>query len=217
MANNPGESWGNPFEESKNSPGGNPFEESKNSSEEAPSEEAPSWSDDKPDKTPLLATENEDSKKGHKLFGFCCDTRRAVMIVNILSLIMFFAGIIAAAVPGRVSMGAQSDVVMVFNIAFTFVIFYGAWKWSYMCVLIGLLWEVFILVFWIVSASSAVKNTDWSAEPAGAKSSTMAFVVLSILWQFVVIYAEVMFAWESKKGIMTPETYAREEQSIICV
>ena len=52
-------------------------------------ESAPSWS--RPDATPLLEENCEDEKKGHKFFGFCCDTRRATIIVNILSLILFIA------------------------------------------------------------------------------------------------------------------------------
>jgi len=52
-------------------------------------ESAPSWS--QPDATPLLEENYGDEKKGHKFFGFCCDSRRATIIVNILSLILFIA------------------------------------------------------------------------------------------------------------------------------
>lgn len=53
--------------------------------------------------------------------------------------------------------------------------------------------------------------------PEDAKASTVAFVVISIIWQFIVIYAEAIFVWESKSGIMTPDTYVKEEQSCCCV
>jgi len=52
-------------------------------------ESAPSWS--QPDATPLLEENYGDEKKGHSFFGFCCDSRRATIIVNILSLILFIA------------------------------------------------------------------------------------------------------------------------------
>ena len=52
-------------------------------------ESAPSWS--RPDATPLLEENYGDEKKGHSFFGFCCDSRRATIIVNILSLIFFIA------------------------------------------------------------------------------------------------------------------------------
>ena len=53
-------------------------------------ESAPSWS--QPDATPLLEENyGVDEKKGHSFFGFCCDSRRATIIVNILSLILFIA------------------------------------------------------------------------------------------------------------------------------
>jgi len=178
-------------------------------------ESAPSWS--QPDATPLLEENYGDEKKGHSFFGFCCDSRRATIIVNILSLILFIACLLAALLPGRITMDGQNVVAMIFNLFFTCVIIYGAYKWVYTFVLIGLLWEVFILIFWIVGASSSIKGTDWSHESSNAKSSTIAFVVISIIWQFIVIYAEVIFVWECKRGIMTAETYTREEQSCFCV
>ena len=67
------------------------------------------------------------------------------------------------------------------------------------------------------SFQSSISGTDWSQQSSNAKSSTIAFVVISIIWQFIVIYAEVIFVYECKRGIMTAETYAREEQSCFCV
>ena len=67
------------------------------------------------------------------------------------------------------------------------------------------------------SFQSSIKGTDWSQESSNSRSSTIAFVVISIIWQFIVIYAEVIFVWECKSGVMTAETYAREEQSCFCV
>ena len=66
-------------------------------------------------------------------------------------------------------------------------------------------------------SKSSIKGTDWSHESSNSRSSTIAFVVISIIWQFIVIYAEVIFVWECKSGVMTAETYAREEQSCFCV
>lgn len=194
----------------------NPFEVPEESIPKM-NDDAPEWSDDKPD-TPLLPTEEREvEKKGHKLFGFCCDSRRSVIIVNSLSLGIFICGLIAAVVPGSITVSAQNIVVMVFNMLFTIVIIGGALKLNQTAVFIGLLWEVFIMCFWITGASSTIESFDWSKESPGAKQSTVAFLVITILWQFINIYAEVVFVYESKQGIMTPETYKREEQSCCCV
>ena len=180
-------------------------------------DDAPEWSDDKPE-TPLLPVEEkEEEKKGHKFFGCCCDSRRAVVIVNALSLVLFICGLIAAIVPGSITVGAQNIVAMIFNILFTLVIICGAMKFNQTAVYVGLLWEVFIISFWTTGASSTIASHDWSKEFPGARESTVAFVVIGIMWQFVNIYAEALFVYESQHVIMTPETYRREEQSICCV
>jgi len=180
-------------------------------------DDAPEWSDDKPD-TPLLPVEErEEEKKGHKFFGFCCDSRRACIIVNSLSLILFICGLIAAVAPGSITVSAQNIVAMIFNMLFTVVIIGGALKFNQTVIFIGLLWEVFIMCFWITGASRTIESFDWNKEFPGAKQSTVAFVVITILWQFVNIYAEVVFVYESMQGVMTPETYKREEQSCCCV
>ncbi len=180
-------------------------------------DDEPEWSDDKPD-TPLLpAEEKGEEKKGHRLFGFCCDSRRAVILVNSLSLILYICGLIAAVVPGSITCSAQNIVAMLFNILFTVVIIFGAMKFIQATVLVGLLWELFIICFWITGATAAIEGFDWSQQAPEARASTITFVVISIIWQFVNCYAEVVFVYEMWQGIMTPETYKREEQSCCCV
>ena len=180
-------------------------------------DDEPEWSDDKPD-TPLLPDEEKgEEKKGHKFFYFCCDSRRAVIIVNALSLILYICGLIAAVVPGSITCSAQNIVAMLFNILFTVVIIFGAMKFIQATVLVGLLWELFIICFWITGATAAIEGFDWSQQAPGTRESTITFVVISIIWQFVNCYAEVVFVYEMWQGIMTPETYKREERSCCCV
>ena len=86
----------------------------------------PEWAEDTP-QTPLIE-DHGDEKRGHKFFGFCCDSRRAVVIVNILSLILFISCLLAALLPGRITMNGQNIVAMIFNLIFTCVIMYGMYK-----------------------------------------------------------------------------------------
>ena len=83
----------------------------------------PEWAEDTPQTT--LIEDHGDEKRGHKFFEFCCDSRRAVVIVNILSLILFISCLLAALLPGRITMNGQNIVAMIFNLIFTCVIIYG--------------------------------------------------------------------------------------------
>ena len=42
-------------------------------------------------------------------------------------------------------------------------------------------------------------------EPEGTQRGTKAFCVIAIIWEFVVLYAELVFVYELKKGILVPD------------
>lgn len=160
----------------------------------------------------------EVEKQGHVFFGFCCDTRRAVLVVNTINLVLEIIGLISAAVPNDgVKLDAQSITTMVFQPFFTIMVIYGSHAFNNPFVIIGLLWEVFILCFWIATASTAIAGHDWSSSP-GQKQETIAFVVLTILWELLfVIYADAAFVRDYLNGYMKTETYdIRERKSCCC-
>jgi len=171
--------------------------------EEAPStvEEAPSCSEDIPDdkETPLLPPETQgEEKTGSKLFFHLCGSRLALVVLTILSLIIYFSGFLAALASGYVSVSGQNVVAMVFNMLFALLILYGAFKHNSTVVLVALLWKVFIVIFGIVGTKSVFDQTDWSQEPAGTEKGTEAFIVISLVWEFLMIYAQVVFVCEVK-------------------
>lgn len=226
----------NPFEDGGGGPssgGTNPFDDDKGGPDESWAKSAvanggdgndvplltetgePAWADDKKDASAASGV----AKRGHIFFGYCCDSRRAVIITSLLDLVLHVVGFISAAVPDDgVTVSAPTVVTMVFQVFFTLVILYGGYKFVPLCVLIGLLWELFTLCYWIAASATTVRQYDWSAALPEQRGGTIAFIVISILWQvFFVIYAGAAFVWDSYKGYMDPTTYSvREKQSCFC-
>lgn len=172
------------------------------------SKEAPAWSEDTPETSLLSPDTQVVEHSGSPFFFHRCTSRVAVLVLNILSVVLYISGFVAALVSGNISVSGQNDVAMVFNILFTVLIFYGAFKSNWTVVLVGLLWSLFVVVFGIVGAKTAFDRTDWSQEPAGTQRGTEAFIVISLIWQFLVIYAEVVFVYEMKnmtEAVFEPE------------
>ena len=114
-----------------------------------------------PDEPEWASSMDNDAPKTQKhqghLFWYCCDTRRAVLIVNLINLFLQVCGLISAVVPGDgVSVDAQTTVTMAFQISFTCVVLYGAYTFNLSYITIGLLWEVYILSFWIATVSTEI-------------------------------------------------------------
>ena len=180
-------------------------DEAPTAAEEAPlttqEEDDPSWIEDKADdnETPLLPQDTQSVEKSGSIFYYhLCDSRLALIVMNVLSLILYICGFIAAMVSGHITVSGQNTVAMVFNILFTLLILYGVHINNWTIVLVLVLWEVFIVVFGIVGAVAAFKQKDWNQEPGGTQTGTEAFIVISIIWQFLMIYAEVVFVYETK-------------------
>lgn len=166
-------------------------------------EEAPSWSGDNPDdnETPLILPDTQGvEKSGSKFFFHLCTSRFALIVVNVLSLVLYVSGFVAALSSGYISVSGENVVAMVFNLLFTLLVLYGALTTNWTVVLVSMLWEVFIVIFGIVGATAAFDRTDWSQEPAGTERGTEAFIVCALVWQFLMVYAQVVFVCENRKN-----------------
>ena len=157
----------------------------------------PSFSEEKPDdiEAPLLPQVTQGVQTS-KFYCHRYSSRTILIRVSILSVIFYLSGFIAAMVDGHVDVTSRDAVTMVFNILFTLVILHGAFKSDPTIVLVGLLWELFVVVFGITAAAWTFARMDWSLQPAGTQKGTEAFVVIAIIWQFLVIFAEVVFIYE---------------------
>ena len=168
---------------------------------------APTWDD-----------EEKPPKEGHVYFFLCCDTRRASIVVNALFLFVLFVGFAVAAAPKTgLTLGATSWVTLIFTMMVSGMSIYGAVKLRVCPALIG--------VTSLPGHSRVGAGVDFELP---GKSLTIecrnpqlpdsiAFAAVSIVWQFLMIYAEGALLVDMKRGFMKPETYSvREEYSVCC-
>jgi len=175
---------------------------------------------DKKDSNPVSASKDDSdtewaagesdgntARKGHNFFFVCCDTRMATIIVNFLDLFLWFVGLVVAATPGGyISISATNYVTALFQVAFTAFSIYGAFKYLELWIGFTFLWDIYIVTYQITEAITF----DWSNDVIiEDKSSSIAFLTMAIIWQFIVIYAQGAFFYELQKGIIKQETYTK--------
>ncbi|KAL7493962.1 hypothetical protein ACHAWT_002748 [Skeletonema menzelii] len=167
------------------------------------------------DTTPLVDSGKEE-KIGHKYCGCCCDSRRAVLIFNIFNLIFALIAIFIV-VGTRSYIGAYWAFLIVGIIIISLTIA-GAALYNKWMVILGALWAVITLIKSFVKAArggSFLTITDVNGE---YYSYPIVDLIWAIIWQGLVLYADITFIVEVSKGIMSRETYKkREEQSCCCV
>ena len=151
-------------------------------------------------------------RKAHVCCGCCCDTRKAVFAVNIVSLCLYGLGLTSViGLAAAKNQGYDDDAVnqalnsvdgaqiglslgfMVVGMICNAVAIYGARNFQHYCVLVGGLWFVF----------EAVRSLVY-LDAAGAIMS--AFFT----------YPHAVFYSEIKKGIMSRENYPNERHCCDC-
>jgi nitrogen fixation-related uncharacterized protein len=145
--------------------------------------------------------------------GCCCDTRKAVFVINIVSICLYVLGVISIAALARASKQKQFDddavqaamnnidgVKIGFAIG-TYVVgmicngvaIYGAAYFNKIAIIVGGLWCVFEFV-----------------------RSVTFFDVGSAVMAAGFCYPHVVFYYEMKSGIMSRETYPQEMHCCEC-
>mmetsp|Transcript_18960 Transcript_18960/g.46959 ORF Transcript_18960/g.46959 Transcript_18960/m.46959 type:complete len:195 (+) Transcript_18960:1329-1913(+) len=189
---------------------------------------------------------HEQEKQGGKCCGGCCDYRRAVIVLCIISLVFSVIGIINPSLNQAyqdqeypeleqiVKDHSTNLLIMgIVHIIMTVIALVGAVIFNFFMVAIYVFWSILNLIISIVLQQQMVgelldwveKQTDdasWSASNQDELESSfntymiMNYVItaiLTLLW----VYPSVFLSVEIKKGIMTKETYPREEMSCCCV
>ncbi|KAL7499381.1 hypothetical protein ACHAWT_007396 [Skeletonema menzelii] len=165
------------------------------------------------DTTPLVDSEKEE-KIGHKFCGCCCDSKRAVLVFNSLNLIGYLI-LIVLILASRSNIGAFWAFYIVgigvFSLAIAGAALYNRWL-----VAPAALWAEISLVLTIVFS---LKGTDTVVVDGQVyQASPVVNIVLALIWQGLVAYANWTFVYEVNKGIMSSKTYKqREEHSCCCV
>jgi uncharacterized membrane protein YbjE (DUF340 family) len=177
----------------------------------------------------------DQEKKGAKCCGCCCDYRRAVIICNVLLLIFGIIGLVlylGSAVSSRNVDVDDDEVIGIVDDAYTIIAaLYGVSVVSAICGLVGgikyniplvsiqVLWLIVAFVVGIVLSVVAINDVNDQLELNGEEElnqpigSYIFSATITCLW----MYPHVGFIMEVKSGIMSLETYPREEYSCCCV
>ena len=164
-------------------------------------------------------------KLGHKCCGCCCDTKRAVIIIQLIfGIVLNCVGIALSlfAVGIRVDddpqleedlkkAGKTNAIINGVGIAIAVIVIFGANMYNIYLVLLGILWTITQTVVNILLTYQAYQDSSNNSYP-------VVSAIIPIIVSLMLIYPHAVFIFEVHSGVMSVETYAaREEQSCCCV
>ncbi|CAJ1934362.1 unnamed protein product [Cylindrotheca closterium] len=188
----------------------------------------------------------EQAKQGGRCCGGCCDYRRAVIVLCIISLIFTIIGLVNPALNRAFQSEAYPELEQIVNdhntsllaigivhIIMTVVALVGAIIFNFFMVALYVLWSILNLIISIVLQHQMFEELlDWvetqtddeawstnNQDELETAFNTYMIVnyVLTAIFTLLWVYPSVFLSVEIKKGIMTKETYPREEMSCCCV
>lgn len=156
-----------------------------------------------------------EKKEGHKFFLICCDTKRAVLYLNsIVLLLNIFT--LAVAVSKAVSNDdptadgfVKAIIIRSCGLFVTFTAILGAYWYSKSLVSVGLLFTCYQLTV----ATIGLARYNWTG---GYNEDGKLEVLLPAVWYALMFYAEAAFVSEVHDGVMNHETYQRREKYSCC-
>ena len=157
----------------------------------------------------------DETKKGSMCCGGCCDMRRAVIILNTISIIL--VGLLAFIAYSSTNVLVQNIdddavqesfedallttyILIGIGIAASLVGIWGAYSYN----ILGVGFSAFFIVAFFIT------YTELTAVP-------IRYILGGALIDALVLYPHVGLIAEIKNGTMTPETYPREQASCCCV
>ena len=161
------------------------------------------------DSTPLIPS---DKKQGHRVLC-CCDSRKAVIIINMLALAWIIYVIILGAVQGTLSADIVQIVFYALAILFPIIVMCSAIQFHRCAVIIAIIFQVIAVVLHIIALIGLGASGEL-AKLAGDARNT--FIVSNVIWfiiYLVVLYSEIVYVREVKHGIMSRQNHARERYS----
>ena len=158
------------------------------------------------DSTPLIPS-SQGKKQGHRVLC-CCDSRKAVVLINLIALILYVLALISKGVQGTLNNDIVSIVFYVITILFYLTVMCSAIQFHRCAVIIAIIWMVFIVIWEIYGII-----VEGGSIPAEERQATIITFVVILVIQVFVIYAEGVYVSEVGKGIMSRETHDRERYS----
>ena len=157
--------------------------------------------------------ELNEKKLGHKFFFCCCDTKRAVLYLNIiilmLSIFTFTAGIVQTD-PGSEGF-IRAVTVRACGIFITITTILGAYWYSKSVILVGMIYCCYQLAMGIIKMT----RYDWRGLD-GSEDDGKLQVIFPVFWQVLNFYAMAVFLLEVNDGTMSEETYQKREKYSCC-
>jgi fumarate reductase subunit C len=183
---------------------------------------------------PAIAQVASPPKQGAKCCGFCCDYRRAVIIVNIVIIILEFILIITLTTYGvgfyyqGVSSEAWEEhletcaiveiICSIVSIALSSAAIAGAVKYNMFLVGANGVWLIVGYIIALISVLNACNTWNVEYPYSYYECQVNGFAILvSLVVAGLWAYPHVGFIHEVRKGIMSENTYSREEYSCCCV
>ena len=183
--------------------------------------------------------DDEDTSQGAKCCGCCCDYRRAVIIVNFISLIFGCVGMVSyfGSTVFTLLMEGYEDTVITFGringiltaigMSFGVLAIIGAYQYNTIMISVVIGWNVLHIILrgilnQITSASiqrdfeqAQIQKYGQIKEEYHARNF-LPDLIIGIVSAILLIYPHAGFIYEVQKGILSRETYAREEYSCCC-
>ena len=181
---------------------------------------------------PPIPIRNQE-KKGAKCCGFCCDYRRAVIIVNFIGIIVDTLLMIAFFGSSFVSASQSEEfffwsasvngILTAITLLFNIVAIIGALQYN--IYLIGTVIGWTLLHYVVHTIIEVVTSRQPYQEAIGdqhawfgcfGSPTPISEIFLGAIAMVLIIYPHVGFVHEVKSGILSRETYPREEFSCCC-
>jgi len=152
-----------------------------------------------------------ERKQGHR-FLCCCDSKRAVIFLNLIMLLwcVFTFTFTVLRVDPTTEGYIRLMTVRGSSLLVTLCTIMGAYWYSKSIVFIGLAFTCFLMVEAIIECV----RYDWS--PGGDNENGKLEVLAPLLWNVLIFYADAAFIAELADGTLTPENYKRRERFSCC-
>lgn len=160
------------------------------------------------DSTPLIPDSRRGKKQGHRVLC-CCDSRKAVILINLIGLVLVAAGLIAGGVQGTLNTDLVAIISYVISILFYFIVMCSALQFHRCAVIVAIIW---VLVDIVLVSVGLVMDRETLAKQENQTDLIIYFTVWYVVHVFI-IYAEWVYVSEVGKGIMSRETHDREKYS----
>ena len=205
----------------------------------------------------------QQEKKGGKCFGCCCDYRRAVIILSIISIVLGIIGLISQSTTGNnTSVNDISDdeivkdieeitdsyktgsiVLAVIGFVMSLIALGGGITFNWMMVGISVIYVIISFIVGIIlglrqfnEIVDYLDETNYGTTTNGTtidgdtlteseEDDLEAFIRMMLIVGYVIagiitalfVYPSFCFIQEVRSGIMSKETYPREEHSCCCM